>query len=95
MLSVTLQTFYDNPILQGPQLAGDLTGSSLALKVTLALVPVEERTRVWHALQKPYKVSLLYDVRVVPLPSLIDESVIPVHRRSLQYGDLASTEVGS
>jgi hypothetical protein len=95
MLSVALQTFYDNAIIEGPQLAGDLQGTSLALKVSLALVPVEDRTRVWYALQRPYKVSLLYEVRVVPIPTLTDEEISPVHRRTLQYGSLTSTEVGS
>jgi hypothetical protein len=87
MLSVTLQTFYDDSILDGPQLAGTLAGTDVALKINLSQLSVEDRTHVWQSLQRPYKLSLIYDVRVVPLPSLTDESLTPVSRRSLQFGE--------
>jgi hypothetical protein len=87
MLGVALQTFYDDAILDGTQLAGTLAGTDVALKVTLSQLSLEDRTRVWNSLQRPYKVSLVYDVRVVPLPSLTDRSFTPVSRRTLHYGE--------
>jgi hypothetical protein len=86
ILGRTMQVLYDHAILAGPQLEGGLAGTSEALKVTLAPLTLEELYRVWHAVQKPYRLSLTYEVRVVNVDT---EAVVrswPVSARELVHG---------
>jgi hypothetical protein len=83
ILGLAMQVLYDDAILDGPQLQGGLVGSVDTLKVTLALLTLEERTRVWWAIQKPYRLSLNYEVRVVNLDALTRERAVPVRSRTL------------
>jgi hypothetical protein len=78
-----MQVLYDDAIFDGPQLQGNLQGSRDSLKVTLAPLTLEERTRVWWAIQKPYRLSLNYEVRVVNLDALDRRRVEPVESRTL------------
>lgn len=81
----TLQVLYDGAILSGVQLQGTLIGTDEALKVTLAPITLEERARVWYAIQKPYRLSVTYEVRVVNLDSEDEEHIAPVAQRKLKY----------
>lgn len=81
----TLQVLYDGAILSGTQLQGGLAGTDQALKVTLSPLTLEERARVWYAIEKPYRLSLTYEVRVVNLDAEATETITPVGQRSLQY----------
>lgn len=67
ILGRVLQVLYDGAILSGPQLQGGLQNTDTALKVTLAPLSLEERARVFHAVQQPYHLSLSYEVRVANL----------------------------
>jgi hypothetical protein len=69
LLGMALQTLHDDAILSGPQLRGGLVGTSEALKLKLAPLTLEEQTRVWHAVQRPYRLSLTYEVRVIRIDS--------------------------
>jgi hypothetical protein len=69
LLGCALQTLHDDAILSGPQLQGGLAGTSEAIKLKLASLTLEEQTRVWHAVQKPYRLSLTYEVRVIRIDS--------------------------
>jgi uncharacterized protein DUF4255 len=81
----TLQVLYDGAILSGTQLQGGLAGTDQALKVTLSPLTLEERARVWYAIEKPYRLSLTYEVRVVNLDAEATETITPVSQRSLKY----------
>ena len=81
----TLQVLYDGAILSGLQLQGTLVGTDQALKVTLAPITLEERARVWYAIQKPYRLSVTYEVRVVNLDPEDAEHIAPVAQRNLDY----------
>jgi hypothetical protein len=83
MVGKAMQVLYDESILGGPQLKGGLAGDADTLKVTLAPLTLEERTRVWWAIQKPYRLSLNYEVRVVNLEALVSRSVEVVRSRTL------------
>jgi hypothetical protein len=81
MLGRVMHVLYDDAILSGPTLLGSLAGLDEPINVTLAPLSLEERTRVWWSIQKPYRLSLNYELRVANLDS---ESVIasePVTRR--------------
>ncbi|MEX3788825.1 DUF4255 domain-containing protein [Paraburkholderia sp. BR14374] len=91
LLGRTMQVLYDEAILSGPQLRGTtLEGTDQALKVTLSPLTLEERARVWYAIQKPYRLSVTYEVRVVNLDSETAKSVIPVAARLSRYADSAT-----
>ena len=85
LLGRTLQVLYDGAILSGTQLQNGLAGTDQALKVTLSPLTIEERARVWYAIEKPYRLSLTYEVRVVNLDAITVESTMPVSQRSLDY----------
>ena len=88
ILGKTMQVLYDRAILSGLDLTGVLAGTDDQLKVTLAPLSLEERTRVWHAVQKPYHLSVSYEVRVVNLDSEIPRDVTPVTRRTEDFDGL-------
>jgi hypothetical protein len=90
ILGRAMQVLYDGAILSGPDLKGGLAGEDDALKLTLAPLSLEERTRVWHAVQKPYRLSVSYEVRVVNLDTTQLDLLTPVRRRTL---DVATAEV--
>lgn len=85
LLGRTLQILYDGAILSGTQLQGGLTGTDQALKVTLSPLTIEERARVWYAIQKPYHLSVTYEVRVVNLDAVTEERQAPIARRTIEY----------
>jgi uncharacterized protein DUF4255 len=85
ILGRAMQVLYDNAIVSGPALAGGLAGTDQALKISVASLTVEERARVWYSVQKPYRVSVAYEVRVVNLVSEVVGEVSTVSDRSLGY----------
>ena len=92
ILGRAMQVLYDRPILSGSQLVGSLAAEDQALKVTLAPLSLEERTRVWHAVQRPYRLSVSYEVRVVNLDTEVFDRARPVRQRTL---DAAVPEVST
>ena len=83
ILGRALQVLYDGAILSGPQLQGGIAGTSEAIKLKLAPLTLEERTRVWHAVQRPYRLSVTYDIRVINIDSEANEQRTPVRSRNL------------
>lgn len=69
MLGRTMQALYEHPIFSGPDLRGaaapaGLVGSAEILATTLDPLTLDERSRIWHAIQRPYRLSLSYQLRV-------------------------------
>jgi hypothetical protein len=73
-----LQIFYDKAIIAGPDLKGVLTNTSDAIKMTLAPISLEDRTRVWYSVQQPYRLSLTYEARVINLDAITSRTTKPV-----------------
>ena len=86
LLGRTFQVLYDGAILSGPQLQGGLAGTDQALKVTLSPLTLEERARVWYAIEKPYRLSITYEIRVVNLDAETIDALVPVSDRITQFG---------
>ena len=79
ILGKVLQIFHDAPTMSGARLQGTLAGSSLELFVRLEPLSLEEITRVWDALDKPYQLCVSFEMSIVPIASGIDaENVVPV-----------------
>ncbi|MBG0562850.1 DUF4255 domain-containing protein [Actinoplanes aureus] len=74
MLGRALEALYNDAIIDGAQLTGSppgsLAGSTDALHLTLTPLTLDQKSYVWFALQKPYRLSLNYEVRVVNLDAL-------------------------
>lgn len=90
ILGRVMQTLYDGAIISGTQLAGTpppdgLAGSDKALKITPATLTLDERSRVWFSVQKPFRLSVAYEVRVVNLDSAVADLQRPVGSRQLDY----------
>ncbi|MEV4145784.1 DUF4255 domain-containing protein [Amycolatopsis sp. NPDC049691] len=70
MIGRALQVFYDDAIWTGEELTGSMAGTTEALQFTLTPLTLDQKSWIWYAIQKPYRLSLNYEVRVVNLDSL-------------------------
>ncbi len=87
ILGRAMQSLYEQAILNGSDLQGSLKNTDQALKVTLAPLNLEDRSRVWHSVQKPYRLSVSYEVRVINLDTESEVQLPSVKRRSLDYSE--------
>ena len=85
ILGRVLQVLYDGAIIHGPALAGGLAGTSEALTITMSPIPLQERFWLWQAVQKAYRISVTYEVRVVNLDAVEPRLVRPVAVREVDY----------
>jgi hypothetical protein len=69
LLGTVLQTFNDNAIVTGSDLAAPLDPTTDQLRVSLEALTLEEITRVWMALEEPYQLSVSYHVQLVQISS--------------------------
>ena len=83
MLGRVMHVLYDEAILSGTMLTGSLAGLDEPLHITLAPLTLEEKSRVWWSIQKPYRLSLNYELRVANLDSETVIKAQPVTRRVL------------
>lgn len=67
VLGKTLQVLAEEPILRGPQIVGGLNSQLGQLSVRLETLSTEEMTRVWDALESNYRLSVSYEVTIVPI----------------------------
>ncbi len=85
VLGKIMQVLYDRAILEGPDLAGALAAPGEQLRVMLNPVSLEETTRVWQALETPYRLSLCYLARVAMIDSRQEEAGQPVLAKTSQF----------
>lgn len=78
VLGKIMQVLYDRANLEGPDLSGTLATGSQRLRVVLNPVSLEETTRVWQALEVPYRLSLCYLARVAMVDSHSEQFSQPV-----------------
>ena len=84
------QVLYEKAILQVPDLHGSrLPLSAESLKITMAPISLEDRTRIWNCLQLPYRLSLTYEVRVANITPEHFREVSAVGQAQFGFGDLA------
>jgi hypothetical protein len=89
ILGRAMEVLYDDAILAGTVLLGGLKGSADTLKITLIPLTLEDRARVWYAIQKSYRLSVNYEVRVVNLDATEQLSEKVVQSRTIDAGALA------
>jgi hypothetical protein len=88
ILGRAMQALYDDAILAGTALLGGLQGAD-TLKITLIPLTLEDRARVWYAIQKPYRLSVNYEVRVVNLDATEELRDEVVQSRTLDAAEMA------
>ena len=69
ILGRAMQVLYDNAVVADGALQGVLATTRDTLKITITPLSMEERTKVWYAVQRTYRLSSAYEVRVVNLDS--------------------------
>jgi hypothetical protein len=83
LLGRVLQTFYEGAIISGPQLIGTLAGTSESLKICRTSLTIDEVTDIWRAVNKPFRLSATYEVRVVNLDAELRVRSAPVSNRRI------------
>jgi hypothetical protein len=87
ILGKILQVFQDGPCLKGARLLNTLSGKGFEFYVRLKTLTLEQITRVWDALNRPYQLCVSYEVSVVPIDSALEPAVIkPVDVVMPEYG---------
>jgi hypothetical protein len=75
ILGKILQIFHDEASLSGAHLVDTLSGQPLEFFVRLEPLSLEQITRVWEALDRPYQLCVSYEVSVVPIDSAAEATV--------------------
>lgn len=93
ILGRAVQTLYEHAIISGAELAGtSLIGADEAIAITMIQQTIEDRTHVWRAYEKPYRLSINYEVRVVKIEASHPPRVVPaVRSRHLRHGIIEET----
>jgi hypothetical protein len=86
VLGKTMQILYDRAILQGADLTNELGTSGQEVRLVLNPVSLEELTRVWQALEIPYRLSVCYIARVVIVDSEQEQFRQPIVDKRVTYG---------
>ena len=86
MLGRVMQILYDDAILDGPELLGALAGTTSELRVNLSTMQLDDRARIWWAINLPYHLSVNYEVRVVEIDPIVQTGSTPVQVRDLSIG---------
>lgn len=90
LLGKTMQVLYDNATTL---LRNQANGIAEELRIVLDRLTLEELTRIWEALQEPYRLSVAYQVRVTEIDSLRITTGMRVIDRIAGFRDrLAGTE---
>jgi hypothetical protein len=94
MLGKAMQLFYERPVLRGTDLRDTLTGSDERISIRLEPMSLEEITRVWNALERPYQLSVSYEVTLAFVAPDAQPSVItPVRIAEPTYGVIVSEDL--
>lgn len=78
ILGKVMQALHDHALFTGTDLAGPLAGTGSEFRVRLETLSLEELTRIWDALNRPYQLSISYEAAVVLIDSEQSEQASPV-----------------
>lgn len=68
-----MRVFHDHSIIDPASLKGVLENSAEELKIDLCRFTMEQLTQIWSALSKPYRLSVVYEIRMVLIDSLFEQ----------------------
>ena len=84
-----LRVLHDNSIVSGAQLKGALDSTSEELHVELCPFTLEQLAQIWTALNKPYRLSVCYEVRSVFIDSLVQTRISRVLDMDNQFSQIS------
>jgi Pvc16 N-terminal domain len=90
VLGKALQVFHDQSILSMP--STESPGEGEELHISLVQRTIEELAEVWEALQKPYRLSVCYEVRAVRISS---RRVVQARRIGERAADFGAVGAGA
>lgn len=92
LLGRVLQVFNDHARLQPADFPGPLSGENEEYRLCLEMHSLEELTRVWHALEEPYRLSVSYVVQVIRVDSSHENvKTAPVAVRDLSFAQIVES----
>jgi hypothetical protein len=89
VLGEAMRVLHDNAIVAGSALKGSLEHTGEELAVTLCAFTLEQLAQIWNALDKPYRLSVCYEVRTVFIDSLIQTPVSRVLEIDHRFSQLS------
>ncbi len=69
ILGQAMRTLHDHAIVSGADLLGSLNAANETVHLALVPMSIEDQLRVWHGFNKPYRLSLHYEARVIRIDS--------------------------
>ena len=84
-LGQAMRILYDNAIIEPLLLSGPLQFTAEPLKLDLCAFNLEDLTRVWNAFNKPYRLSVFYQVRIVFIDSAVERKIVRVAEKVNQH----------
>jgi hypothetical protein len=88
ILGDAMRILYDNAVVKGARLPESLRLHIDQIAIVLMPLQLEELTRVWSALQSAYRLSIAYEVRVVPIHSDLSQTPSRVLRKIDEYAQI-------
>lgn len=85
LLGKTMQILYDNAVVKGSALEGSLQNTAEELRIALHSMTLEEISKLWGALSRPYHLSVAYEVKVIYIDSLRETEGKQVQRKRIEY----------
>jgi hypothetical protein len=82
VMGEAMRVFYDNATITAPLLKGSLENTSEELHIDLCPFTLDDLTKIWNAFNKPLRVSVCYEVRMVLIDSSIRKSITRVVEKS-------------
>ena len=77
ILGKALQVLHEHPQLSGADLTDDFQGTSAVITARFESLNVDELSRIWDALDRPYRTSISYEVTVVDIEARVRDKVGP------------------
>ena len=84
-----MRVFHDNSIVMADALKGSLENTTEELRVDFCAFTLEQLAQIWNALDKPYRLSVCYEVRTVFIDSLIQTPVSRVLEIENRFSQLS------
>ena len=85
VLGEAMRILHENGIIPSSHLQGALQHTAEELKVALCQLSLEDLTRIWNALNKPYRLSVCYEVRIVMIDAGFEKPGRRVIESEMQF----------
>lgn len=85
VLGEAMRILYDNAIIEPILLQEPLKNTSDALRLDLCSYNLEDLTRIWNAFNKPYQLSVCYQVRIIFIDSGIERNITRVVEKANEF----------